>query len=72
MVYRLDAMDAYNRKLVKKIEVKGISQKGSTATNGFVYLDEIVIGKGNPQARISFDVKTANGFSKQRDWWVRI
>ena len=64
MVYRLDAMDAYNRKLVKKIEVKGISQKGSTATNGFVYLDEIVIGKGNPQARISFDVKTANGFKQ--------
>ena len=51
MVYRLDAMDAYNRKLVKKIEVKGISQQGSTATNGFVYLDEIVIGQGNPQAR---------------------
>ena len=64
MVYRLDAMDAYNRKLVKKIEVKGISQLGSTATNGFVYLDEIVIGQGNPQARISFDVKTANGFKQ--------
>lgn len=64
MVYRLDAMDAYNRKLVKKIEVKGITQQGSTATNGFVYLDQIVIGKGNPQARISFDVKTANGFKQ--------
>lgn len=64
MVYRLDAMDAYNRKLVKKIEVKGISQLGSTSTNGFVYLDEIVISKGNPQARISFDVKTANGFKQ--------
>lgn len=62
MVYRLDAMDAYNRRLVKKIEVKGITQQGTTATNGFVYLDEIVIGKGNPQARISFDVKTRNGF----------
>ena len=61
MVYRLDAMDAYNRKLVKKIEVKGITQRGTTATNGFVYLDQIVIGKGNPQARISFDVKTAKG-----------
>ena len=64
MVYRLDAMDAYNRKLVKKIEVKGISQQGSTATNGFVYLDEIVIGKGNPQARISFDIKTSTGFKQ--------
>lgn len=61
MVFRLDAMDAYNRKLVKKIEVKGISQIGSTATNGFLCLEEIVIGKGNPQARISFDIKTAKG-----------
>ncbi len=61
MVYRLDAMDAYNRKLVKKIEVKGISQIGNTATNGFVYLEEIIISEGNPKARISFDVRAANG-----------
>ena len=43
MVFRLDAIDAYNRKLVKKVEVKGVRQIGSTATNGYVYLDEIVI-----------------------------
>ena len=61
MVFRLDAIDAYNRKLVKKIEVKGISQVGSTATNGFLCLEEIVIGKGNPQARMSFDIKTTTG-----------
>lgn len=61
MVYKLDAIDAYNQKLVKKIEVKGIRQIGSTATNGYVYLEEIVIGKGNPQARISFDIKTQTG-----------
>ena len=61
MMYRLDAIDAYNQKLVKKIEVKGIKQIGSTATNGYVYLEEIIISKGNPQARISFDVKTATG-----------
>ncbi|MQP11959.1 restriction endonuclease subunit R [Prevotella copri] len=61
MVYKLDAINAYNQKLVKKIEVKGIRQVGSTATNGYVYLEEIVIGKGNPQARISFDIKTQTG-----------
>ena len=59
MMFRLDAIDAYNQKLVKKIEVKGIRQIGSTAPNGYVYLEEIVISKGNPQARISYDVKTA-------------
>ena len=61
MIYRLDAMDAYNKKLVKKIAVKGIEQKGSTATNGYFNLQEIVISTGNPQARISFDVKAPTG-----------
>ena len=61
MVFRLDAIDAYNQKLVKKIEVKGIKQIGSTATNGYVYLEGIIISKNNPQARISYDVKTAKG-----------
>ena len=61
MVFRLDAIDAYNRQLVKKIEVRGIRQVGTTATNGFVYLDSIVLSKGNPQARISYDISTATG-----------
>ena len=38
-VYRLDAIDALNKKLVKKIEVLGVKQQGSTATNGFLYLE---------------------------------
>ena len=61
-VYRLDAIDALNKKLVKKIEVLGVKQQGSTATNGFLYLDKIVPGKNGaaPQARISFDVKTSS------------
>ena len=60
MVYRLDAIDAYNQHLVKKIEVKGIHQLGSTATNSYVYLEEIVISKGNPQARLRFDIGTTS------------
>ena len=62
MVYRLDAIDAYNKKLVKKIEVKGIHQVGSTATNGYIYLDEIVVQIGkDPQARLSFDTLGRDG-----------
>ena len=34
LVYRLDAMEAYNKRLVKKIAVKGITESGSTATEG--------------------------------------
>ena len=61
MVYRLDAMDAYNQKLVKKISVKGIEQKGSTATNGYLYLESVELSEGNPRARIGFDKKGATG-----------
>ena len=62
MIYRLDAMDAYNQKLVKKITVKGIEQKGTTATNGYLYLESIELDTDkNPQARIGFDVKTSTG-----------
>jgi type III restriction enzyme len=50
MVYRLDAMEAYNKKLVKKIAVKGISETGTTATEGYVYLENINLSKGNPTA----------------------
>jgi type III restriction enzyme len=61
MVYRLDAMDAYNKHLVKKIEVVGVEQKGTTGTNGYVYLEQIIISTGNPQARINFDVMRKSG-----------
>lgn len=65
-VYRLDAIDAYNKKLVKKIEVKGIRQIGSTATSGYIYLDEIVVQKNkNPQARLSFDTIGNTGVVRQ-------
>ena len=61
MVYRLDAMEAYNKRLVKKIAVKGISETGSTATNSYVYLESINLSKSNPTATLQFDVKMANG-----------
>lgn len=65
MVYRLDAIDAYNKQLVKKIEVKGIHQVGSTASMGYIYLEEIVLSTGNPQARISYDRVTGDGEIRQ-------
>ncbi|HBY04502.1 MAG TPA: restriction endonuclease subunit R [Desulfotomaculum sp.] len=64
MIYRLDAMEAYNKKLVKKIAVKGVSVAGSTATEGYVYLESINLSKGNPTATIEFDVKGARGVRK--------
>ena len=61
MIYRLDAMEAYNKRLVKKIAVKGISESGSTATESFVYLESINLSKAYPTATIQFDVKGTSG-----------
>lgn len=60
-VYRLDAIDAFNKRLVKKIEVMGIEQVGVDGTSGYVYLDSIVLSSQNPRARISFNATTRNG-----------
>lgn len=57
MVYRLDAMEAYNKKLVKKIAVKGITQTGTTATDSYVYLEGVNLSKSAPTATIQFDQK---------------
>ncbi len=64
MVYRLDAMEAYNKRLVKKIAVKGITESGTTATESYIYLEGINLSKSAPTATIQFDVKGANGVRK--------
>lgn len=66
MVYRLDAMEAYNKRLVKKIAVKGITETGSTATDSYLYLEGINLSKGNPTATLQFEVKMANGAVKTK------
>lgn len=65
MVYRLDAMEAYNKRLVKKIAVKGITESGSTATDGYVYLEGINLSKADPTATLQFDYKGAAGIRKK-------
>ncbi len=61
MVYRLDAMEAYNKKLVKKIAVKGITESGTSATEGYVYLESINLSKSAPTANLQFDYKGTSG-----------
>lgn len=64
LIYRLDAMEAYNKRLVKKIEVKGIAESGTTATEGYLYLQSVNLSSGNPTATIQYDVKSAGGLRK--------
>lgn len=64
MIYRLDAMEAYNKRLVKKIAVKGITESGSTATESYIYLESINLSKAAPTATIQFDFKGATNIRK--------
>ena len=60
-VHRLDALDAYNQKLVKKIRVHGIAQKGLSGTTRYLYLESIVVSRQAPLARLEFEVKDKAG-----------
>ncbi|QDW28612.1 restriction endonuclease subunit R [Arthrobacter sp. KBS0702] len=65
-VHRLDALDAYNQKLVKKIAVRGITVKGLAGSTAYLYLDAIEIAKGaKPRARIELEVQTKSGIKRQ-------
>lgn len=64
-VHRLDALDAYNQKLVKKIAVRGISVKGLSGTSGYLYLDNIIVSSKPPVAAVEFEVKQASGIPKR-------
>lgn len=63
-IHRLDALDAYNQKLVKKIAVRGISVKGLTGTNAYLYLESIEISKSAPVARVELEIKQNNGIKR--------
>ncbi|MEG2541540.1 MAG: restriction endonuclease subunit R, partial [Clostridia bacterium] len=56
LIYVLDALEAYNQKLVKKIEVKGFEVKNLRGTGKYLYLSGIVVAKNKPpMARIEFE-----------------
>ena len=65
-IYRLDALDAYNQKLVKKVAVRGIAVKGLAGTAGYLYLQSIEISsKKPPEACVEFEQKLAGGNIKR-------
>lgn len=66
LIYRLDALDAYNQKLVKKIEVKGFKLENIAGTNTYIYADSIILSpKAAPMVRLEIDVKQSGGVKRQ-------
>lgn len=66
-VHRLDAVDAYREKLVKRIAVRGITVKHLAGSTAYMYVDGLEIGKGTdfPKARVELEVQTAQGIKRQ-------
>jgi type III restriction enzyme len=65
-VHRLDALDAYNQKLVKKIAVRGIQTRGLAGTNAYLYFEGIEISKTAPMARLEIEVRLKSGEIKRQ------
>lgn len=65
-IYRLDAIDAYNQKLVKKINVKGIEVLHNKSEDTYLFLDSVNISqKHDPEAIIEIEVKSSTGVSRK-------
>ena len=64
-IYRLDALDAYNQKLVKKIAVRGITVRGLSGTNAYLYLESINISTSKPpEARVELEIQQVSGIKR--------
>lgn len=66
LVYVLDALDAYNQRLVKKIEVVGFELKNILGTSAYLYLSDIIISKDRPpSAKIEMEVRGKQGIRRR-------
>ena len=66
LVYVLDALDAYNKRLVKKIEVKGFEVKNLRGTDQYLYLENIILSSKNPpMARLEMEISHKNGNKRE-------
>ncbi len=66
LVYVLDAVDAYNKRLVKKIEVKGFELKNFRGTDKYLFLENIIISpKKPPMAKIELEIKYQKSINRE-------
>lgn len=68
LVYVLDAVDAYNKRLVKKIEVKGFEVKNLRGTDRYLFLENIIISpKKPPMAKIELEIEYKKSVNIKRE-----
>ena len=65
-IYALDAYDAYRQKLVKKIQVKGITVQNLLGAQAYIYFDSILLSPSKaPEVKLEIEVKGASGTRRQ-------
>ncbi|ETT51575.1 type III restriction-modification system endonuclease [Paenibacillus sp. FSL H7-689] len=66
LVYVLDALDAYNKRLVKKIEVKGFEVKNFRGTDKYLFLENIIISpKKPPMVKLELEIKYQKSINRE-------
>jgi len=70
LMFKLDAVDAYERKLVKQIEVGSVQTEGVNNT-AYIRLQEIKIKKGFPEAKLELDVFEKGSIKRTYKWVKR-
>lgn len=72
LVHRLDALDAYTRKLVKRINVRGVTVKGLTGVHGYLYMSDIRVSADKPpEARVDLETVLNSGAVKRTPRWLK-
>ena len=65
-IYALDAYDAYRQRLVKKIQVKGITLQNLMGAQAYIYFDSIVLSKNKaPEVKLEIEVQGATNARRQ-------
>lgn len=64
-IYVLDALDAFNKRLVKRIKVKGFEVKNLQGSNKYLYLEDIILSSGEPKVRMELEVRYGNGIKRE-------
>lgn len=66
LVYVLDALDAYNKRLVKRIEVKGFEVKNLRGTDHYLYMESILLSaKKPPMVRLELEIKYQKSVNRE-------
>lgn len=66
LVYVLDALDAFNKRLVKKIEVKGFEVKNFRGTDSYLFLEQILLSpKKPPMAKIELEISYNKSINRE-------